>query len=364
MGQVSGEAETLQRFDVGHLTRFVTAVFIAVGVRPADAAIAAAIVITSDLRGIDSHGLPRVRFYVDFFKAGVIDVKATPTIERETASTAAIDAHNGFGPPAAHWAMERCLEKAEATGLAFVTVRNSNHFGIAGYYATMGLPRGLAALAMTNATPLVVPTYGREAMLGTNPLAFAVPAGSEPPFILDMATSAVAWGKVEIARRADAALPAGWALDTAGQPTADPQTAVALQPLGGAHETGGHKGYGLSALVDILCGPLAGAAFGVHIAGSRTRPRRPAGIGHFFAAWRPDAFRPIAEFRDDLDIFLAELRATAPLPGHERVYVPGDLERLAEADRRQHGIPLHHRVIADLEAVAAETGVPFDAAIR
>ena len=342
------------RFDAARLTRFTAAVLTTTGLAPERAAIAAEILVASDLRGVDSHGVPRLSWYLARIAQGAIDMRATPTIERETPTTAAIDARNGFGPPAAHWAMARCIEKAADLGVAFVTVRNSNHFGIAAYYAMMALGRGLAGLAMTNASPLVVPTFAREALLGTNPLAVAIPGGRERPFVLDMATSAVAWGKIEIARRKGAPLAPGWALDAAGRETTDPAAALHLQPLGG------HKGYGLAALVDILCGPLAGAAISANIAGSRAAPR-PANIGHFFAAWRPDAFRPMEEFRADVDALLATLRGAEPLPGHDRVYVPGELEALAEEDRRRHGIPLHPAVVADLEAVAAATGVPFDA---
>ncbi len=357
MGAPAGE-RGYPRFDAARLTRFTAAVFESVGMAPADAAIAAEVLVASDLRGVESHGVPRLRWYLQSIAEGVIDLRATPALERETAATAAIDARNGFGPPAARWAMAHCLDKAAETGVAFVTVRNSNHFGIAAYYAMMGLDRGLAGLAMTNASPLVVPTFGREALLGTNPIGIAVPAGRERPFVFDGATSQVAWGKIEIARREEHPIPEGWALDADGQETTDPEAATFLQPLGG------HKGYALGAFVDILCGPLAGAAVSFNVAGSRAAPRRPSGIGHFFAAWRPDAFRPAEDFQADIDAFLIALRSAEPAPGHDRVYVPGELEFLAEEDRRRHGIPLHPKVVADLEAVAAETGVPFDARIE
>lgn len=352
------------RFDAARLTGFVAAVFEAVGMRAADAALSAEILVAADLRGVDSHGVPRLRSYVNRIGTGTIDLGATPTIERETPTTALIDAHNGFGPPAAHWAMGRCLDKAADLGVAFVAVHDSNHFGACAYYAMMALERGLVGVAMTNATPLVVPTFARAPLLGTNPFAVAVPAGRERPFVLDIATSAVAWGKIEIARRKEQAIPRGWALDAAGDPTTDPGAAVYLQPLGGGPETSGHKGYGLAALVEILCGPLSGAALSMNVPSSRAgAPRRPARLGHFFAAWRPDAFRPIEEFQADLDAFLVALRTAEPAPGHDRVYVPGELEFLAEEERRREGIPLHPRVVADLEAVAAQTGVPLDARI-
>lgn len=360
--QTGGEAPAgSPRFDAGRLTRFTAAVLETTGLAPERAAIAAEILVASDLRGVDSHGVPRLSWYLERIDQGLIDMRAEPVVVRETPTTATVDARNGFGPPAAHWAMARCIAKAAEAGVAFVAVRHSNHFGIAGYYAMMALEHGLIGMAMTNATPLVVPTFAREPLLGTNPIAVAVPAGREAPFVIDLATSTVAWGKVEIARRKGSPLVPGWALDTEGRETTDPYAAHYLQPLGGPTATGGHKGYSLAAFVDILCGPLAGAAASFNVAGTRTVPPRPSDIGHFFAAWRPDAFRPLEEFQADMDAFLATLRHAAPAPDHDRVYVPGELEFLAEADRRRHGIPLHPRVAADLEAVAARTGVPFDA---
>lgn len=351
------------RYDAARLTRFTAAVLEAVGLPADSAALSAEILVAADLRGVDSHGVPRLRFYLDRIAAGTLDVKATPTIERETPVTATVDARNGFGPPAAHWAMSRCLDKAAESGVAFVTVRNSNHFGACAYYAMMGLERGLIGLAMTNAGPLMVPTFARRPLLGTNPLAVAVPAGRERPFVLDMASTAVAWGKVEIAQRKEQTMPLGWTLDAAGEPTTDPHLARFLQPLGGDYLTGGHKGYGLGTFVDILCGPLGGAAISLNVGSSRARPPRPANLGHFFAAWRPDAFRPLAEFQADVDELLMRLRTAEPAPGHDRVYVPGELEFLAEEERRQRGIPLHPKVAAELASIAAETGVPFDARI-
>jgi L-2-hydroxycarboxylate dehydrogenase (NAD+) len=351
----------LPRYDVERLTGFTTAVLERAGVRPADAATSAEILVTADVYGIESHGIARLGYYAGLIGKGLIDLEATPAIERETAVTAAIDARNGFGPPSARWAMTCCVGKAAESGMAIVTVRNSNHFGIAGYYAMMAASRGLVGMAATNAGPQVVPAGGLKPMLGTNPLAVAVPAGRERPFLLDMATSTVSWGKIEIARRAGRAIPPGWALDSGGEVATDPETADLMLPLGSGEARAGHKGYGLAALVDILCGPLAGAAFGPFVSGMRTRPPRPSGIGHFFAAWRPDAFRPVEEFRADMDGLIRALHDSAPAPGHDRVRVAGDPELDAEQERRAHGVPIHPAVLADLEAIGARMGVPFPA---
>lgn len=357
------DSPTRIRFDGERLTAYTAAVFEAAGALAEDAAIVAQVLVASDLRGIDSHGVPRLPMYLHMIEAGVVDLHARPEIVQETPATLAVDARNGLGHPASHWAMARCIGKAREVGVAFATVRHSNHFGIAGYYAAMALEHDLAGMAMTNATPLVVPTFGRDPMLGTNPIGIAVPAGNEQPFVLDVATSAVAWGKIEIARREEKSLPLTWAVDEAGLPTADPMAARYLQPLGGARENSGQKGYGFGTFVEIMCGPLAGAAISLHVAGSRTVPPRPSGTGHFFAAWRPDAFRPLAEFKAEMDEFLHALRTAEPAPGCERVYVAGDPEAAAELDRRANGIPLHPLVVAELEEIGRRFGVPFDCAV-
>ncbi|MCC6313115.1 MAG: Ldh family oxidoreductase [Thermomicrobiales bacterium] len=350
------------RISASALTQFAAAVLAWAGLRPEDAAVSAEILVTSDLFAIESHGVARLGYYLSLIEAGVIDLTARPVIERETPSTATIDAGNGFGPPAAHFAMAACVAKAKENGVAFVTVRDSNHFGIAGYYAMMAVAEGLAGLAATNGGPQAVPTNGRITMLGTNPLAVGIPAGQERPFLLDMATSQVSWGKIELARRAGESIPPGWALDAEARPTTDPWAADLLLPLGSDAAGGGHKGYGLASLVDILCGPFAGSAFGQHVAGMRSRRQGAARIGHFFAAWRPDAFRPMEEFRADVDTLLAELRATPPAPGHDRVYVAGEREFLAEDERRRHGIPLHSALLAELRAIAARASIPLELA--
>ncbi len=350
------------RYDAERLRWFTRAVFERVGVKPGDAAVAAEILVASDLRGIESHGMPRLRAYLDRIAAGAINLEATPTIDRETAVTAAVDGQNGLGLSVAHWAMDLCVRKALASGLAFVTVRGSNHFGIAGYYATMALERGLVGVAATNAAPLMVPPHARRPLLGTNPVAMAVPAGKERPFVLDIALTTVAWGKVEIARREEQPIPLGWALDEAAQPTTDPFTARYLQPLGGMRETGGHKGYGLATFFDVLCGPLGGAGFSLAIPRAYEAATQ-SNTGHFFAAWQPEAFRPREEFEAEVDAMLRALRDAEPAEGFEQVYVAGDYEFAAEEDRRANGIPLHPQVVAELEKIAGETDVPFDALV-
>lgn len=349
------------RFDVERLTAFAADLLTACGIRAEDAPRAAETLLVADLRGVASHGMARLPHYAQRLRRGLVAADAELVTVRETAATLALDANNGFGLTQAPRAMQRTIAKAGAAGLCLTTVRRSNHFGIAGHYALMAARRGLGGMAMTNASPLVVPTFGAHAMLGTNPIAFAVPTGDGPPLVLDMSTSAVAWGKIEIARRANAPIPLGWALDEQGQPTTDSHAVRALTPLGGEPATSGHKGYGLAVMVDVLCGPLAGAAWSSHVSGARG-PNREATIGHTFMAWRIDAFRDPADFFADLNAMLADLRATQPMPGHEAtgVLIPGDPEIAAELTNRALGVPVQPAVLDELRRLAEELDVPFD----
>lgn len=348
------------RFAEEQLAAFAAAAFAAAGLGEADATKAADFLLIADRRGIDSHGVARLAGFVRRLRAGLIDPTAELTIIRETPATIAMSANNGLGLLLAPAAMERCIAKAEATGLCLATVRASNHFGIAGAYALMAAERGLGGLAMTNASPIVVPVFGAKPMIGTNPLAFAVPTGAGRPLVLDMSTSTVAWGKIELARRAGLPIPRGWGVTDDGQPTTDPSQVRWLVPLGGERATSGHKGYGLGVMVDVLCGILAGAATSGHIARS-TSTTPGQGIGHTFIVWQIEAFRDREEFLAEVDTLLAELRATPPAPGHEEtgVLIPGDPEAAAEERNRRDGIPVHAEVLVELRALAEEIGIDF-----
>ncbi len=355
------------RYDGARLTEFVTGIFSSVGMPAKLAALNARILVDADIRGIDSHGVPRLPGYIKAIQAGRVDVGATPVIVQETAATARVDGRNGFGLANAHWAMELAIQKARQSGVGFVTLSHTNHFGAASHYPLQALPHDLIGLAMTNAGGLVIPTNARDPLLGTNPLAVAVPSGKEQPFVIDMACSTVAWGKIEIARREEKLIPFGWAVDAEGDPTQDPFAARYLLPLGGERATGGQKGYGLAMVVEVLCGPLSGAALSFDQRAYRAEPgtvsARPANIGQFFGAWDPAAFRPLDEYRADVDRLVSTLRNAPPAEGHERVYVPGDFEFAAEAERRQHGIPLHPQVVAELARLGKGAKVLFDAAL-
>jgi L-2-hydroxycarboxylate dehydrogenase (NAD+) len=349
-----------QRIDHETLREWVTNVLMTCAYSREDAAIIADVLVESDLRGIDSHGVPRLaRLYINRLDAGVIDPKAQLKVVRETAATITFDAQHGIGPLMAYRAMERCLDKAQAAGTCIATVGHSDHFGIAGYYATMALDRpGMAGIAMTNATPLLVPTFGKEAMLSTAPIAAAFPAGEQNPFILDGATTAVAWGKIEIYRRWNKPIPLGWAVDAEGKSTTDPFAAVALMPLGSERETSGQKGYGLALLVEMLCSQLSGSLWSKDVVYSRGETDRPADTSHAFIAIDIEAFRPLDEYTASVDTMLGQIRDAQPAEGHERVMVPGDPELIAKADRLERGIPLHPLVIEDLRDVGERKGVP------
>jgi L-2-hydroxycarboxylate dehydrogenase (NAD+) len=359
-----------QFFPIEHLRKFVVQVFTRLGVPPTDADQAADVLIAADRRGIDSHGVARLKAYCDYITAGRVQSVATLTLLSETPSTAALDGGNGLGLVIGPRANAIAIEKALAVGTGWVTVRNSTHYGIAGYYAVAAAERGLIGWSMTNAARAVVPPGGAERMLGTNPIAVAFPGGnSEPPIVIDFATSAVAFGKIQIAMRAGKRVPEGWIVDRDGQPTTDPHdvnSGGALLPLGGDIDGGGHKGYCLGALVDLLSGVLGGASWGPFVPpfllGQHAEPERSVGpgIGHFFGAMRIDAFIDPAEYRTRIDDWIKTFRATKPAAGSAGVLVPGDPERLAEAERMAKGVPLPAAVVADLKTVGERVGVPFE----
>ncbi len=351
------------RFTRTELALFVARVFERFGLASDRAATSAYFLLIADLRGVESHGIARLPYYANRFLRGLVNVDAVLSVVRESPSTLALDAQNGLGLALAPLAMEATIAKAAETGICLTTVRASNHFGIAGAYAQMAADRGLGGIAMTNSSPVVVPTFGSVPMLGTNPIAFAVPrsdAGDVPPLVIDLATSTVAWGKIEVARRANSPIPIGWALDEAAMPTTDPHAARYLTPLGGERLTGGHKGYALAMMVDVLCGPLGGGAWSLHVSGVRGGDAA-AGTGHMFTAWRIDSFQDRQSFFADIDDMVTQLTATPVAPGdHQPVMVPGDPELAAERENADRGIPVRVEVLAELRALAHEIGVQFD----
>lgn len=352
------------RFTEEDLGALVQQLFEAAGVGTENAAQATRALLLADLRGIESHGVARLPGYIRRLRNGKIDANADLTVDRETPSTIAFNANNGLGLISARRAMTRCIAKAEETGICMATVRRSNHFGIAGTYALMAAEQGLGGMAMTNSSAIVVPMFSKEPMLGTDPLAFAVPTGGLP-FCLDMSTATVAFGKIEIARRAGLPIPLGWGLDEDGRPTTDPNAVRGLSPLGGSLEMCGHKGYGLGLMVEIFCGQLASNAWSHEIGASYDSDAPTEGTGHAFIAWRIDAFRDLDEFKRDIDGMLSTLRGNQvsdDYPG-KQVLVPGDPESEAEAHNREHGIPVRRTVLKQMAEVARECGVEMPFAV-
>ncbi|MGD0052566.1 MAG: Ldh family oxidoreductase [Vulcanimicrobiaceae bacterium] len=345
------------------LTRFVATVLERVGIAPEDAAIVADVLVAADLRGIESHGVGRLEsYYVSRLRGGLMAPHPTVTTVRETPTSILVDAGNGLGHPVAKHTMEAVLAKAGQTGAAFGAVRNSNHYGIAGYYAMLALDRDMIGIASTNTVRYGAPTFGRDILLGTNPLAFAIPAQNEPAFVLDFATTTVPRGKIEVYNRKKKQLNPGWAIDAQGRETLDPQTALkgALLPLGGyGVEHGGHKGYGLGLLVEILCGVLSGGKFGLDLPLPSDGPQ-PGAISHFFAAFKIDGFRDPAEFKADMDVELRSFKDSQKAAGQERIYVAGEIEYEKALYNREHGVPVHVKVWDGLQKLAGELDIPFD----
>jgi L-2-hydroxycarboxylate dehydrogenase (NAD+) len=353
------------------LVAFCVQVFTKVGVSEEDAQIAADLIVAADRRGIASHGVAHLRRYVDGLRAGTFAARPDVKIVTETPVTATIDAGAGLGQPVSYRAMQKAIQKARESGVGFVTVRNSNHHGVVALYAMMALQHDCIGLSLTNASAKVLPTFGGKPTLGTNPIAIAAPAGTQRPFVLDMATSAVALGKIEIADQVDKPIPEGWAMYKDGTPATDSHRAMdefkrnlgaGLLSLGGAGEIlGGHKGYGLAIGVEIFTALLSGAA-----PSPLTYPKTPEGkqlpanVGHFFAAWRVDYFRPIEEFKRAMDEYQLLLKGAPKAPGHDRIYIHGEKEFEAEERNRRDGIPINNKVASDLRKLAQEMQVKLE----
>ena len=347
------------------LRTFTQNIFLAMGCSEAHAVLATDVLLKSDLRGIDSHGVARLSGYIRLWEKQRINATPDIKIVYETATTATVDGDAGLGLVVAPFAMQIAIEKAKTYGSGWVSVRNSNHFGIAGYHALMAVEQDMIGFAMTNASPLVAPTFSNERLLGTNPMCYAFPAGQYPPVIVDMATSAAANGKLEIAQRSGKRVPEGWIQDGQGNFTTDPhalKSGGSLLPLGSDREHGSHKGFGLSATVDILSGVLSGANYGPWVPPFVSFLEPPAnppgkGIGHFLGAMRVDGFRPAAEFKADMDNWIQRFKSASTVDPTQKVVIPGEPELEAEQDRMPNGIPLVDAVAKDLNELAVKLGV-------
>ncbi len=354
-------AET-KRYRFECVRDFAIRYFSAMGVPEIDAMIAADVLVSADLRGINSHGVIRLQsYYGNRLKDELINKNSPIKTLTETPATLALDGGNGLGPVVAYRAMSRCIEMADETGLAVTTVKNSNHFGIAGYYAMMALPEDMIGISLTNSQPLMAPTFGVSRILGTNPIAVAVPAGEEKPFVLDMATSIVPLGRVSVYEKTGQPMPEGWAINQEGEITQNPSEIIqggALLPLGGSALMRGYKGYGLSMLVDLLSGVLAGAAFGENV--GRPSRERNADVGHFFAALKIVNFRSVESFKADMDDYIRSIKESPKLPGQERIFIHGEKEAELVERNMKEGLPLLDEIVSALEKAGQHAKVPFD----
>jgi L-2-hydroxycarboxylate dehydrogenase (NAD+) len=357
--------DALTVFPAEQLESFTNRVLLHFGTSDEDADAAAKLLILGDLRGIDSHGIARLFSYYSMLKIDRLNPRPEISVVRETATTATLDGDNGLGLIVGPKANRVAMDKADEVGSGWVAVRNTNHFGIAGYYVMEALKRDQIGQAMTNTTRIVAPLWGAERMLGTNPIAIAFPGLEEPPIVIDMATPAAAYGKLEMAMRKGESIPDGWAIDAAGDPTNDPHQMAhggAMLPLGSTREMGGHKGFCLSSMVDLLCGPLSGANWGPFTPPftlDHAEPPRQVGVGlgNFFGAMQIEAFIDASEFKRQIDDWIRTMRATKPAPGTDGPIIPGDPERLAHEQRQHSGIPLVAAVVKDLRTIEAETGI-------
>jgi LDH2 family malate/lactate/ureidoglycolate dehydrogenase len=350
------------------LYNFTYSVFKNIGCSDNDATIATNVLLAADIRGIDSHGIARLSGYIRLWEAGRINSKPNIYVKHQTPSTAVVDGDAGLGLVVAPYAMHIAIDKAEKVGTGWVSVCNSNHFGIAGYHAMMALEKDMIGVAMTNASALVAPTFSIERMLGTNPIAVAIPAKHQPPFVADFATTTAANGKLEILQRKNEDAPLGWVQDKDGNASTNAnelKNGGTLLPLGSDREHGSHKGYALGSIVDIFSAVLSGASYGpwappfpAYVPMPENMPGK--GLGHFFGAMRIDAFRPADEFKQHMDNWIERFRKARPAGNYEKVLIPGDPEREMGSIRMKKGIPVVESVADDLKRLALKFNLEFD----
>lgn len=346
-------------FPYQQLYEYTNSVFIKMGCSDDDAKLATTVLLSADVRGIDSHGVARLSGYVRLWQNKRINTKPNIQIIHETPSTATVDGDAGLGLVVAPKAMQIAIDKSTNVGTGWVSVQNSNHFGIAGYHAMMALQHDMIGIAMTNASALVAPTFSVEKMLGTNPIAVAIPAKEQPAFVADFATTTAANGKLEILQRKNLDTPIGWVQDEDGNETTDAHALKkngALLPLGSDRDHGSHKGYALGSIVDIFSAVLSGASYGpwappfpAYVPMPENMPGK--GLGHFFGAMRVDAFRPADEFKQHMDNWIGRFRTAKPASIFNKVLIPGDPEREMTEVRMIEGIPLVSTIVDDLEKV-------------
>lgn len=355
------------RVDHVLLKSYVAKIFEKLGVRKWEAETVADVLVTADLFGISSHGVQRTRRYVDGIRAGNINIRARPKVIVERGAIAVIDSCNGLGQPVSVKAMDLAVEKAKNYGVSLVLVRNSNHFGIAGYYSLKAVEKGFIGIAITNSVNLVTYTNTIERIIGTNPIAVGIPKREPPPILFDAATSVVPVGKIEIYSKQNKVIPPGWVIDFNGNILHGNAEYIlrrirakeaALLPLGGlGEEHGGHKGSGLSFIIDIISGVLSGAAWSIHV--GYTVGEKPSNVGHAFMAIDIEAFMPIEEFFNRLQQYVNEIKSARKHPDADRIWIPGEKAWYTMITRKKIGIPLHKNVYRELIGIG-KVGVEME----
>ncbi|MFX0001291.1 MAG: Ldh family oxidoreductase [Candidatus Hermodarchaeota archaeon] len=359
-------SEDIVYIDAITLENFMRDVFIKLGVPEVDANIIADVLITSDLRGIDSHGIQRCKMYYDRIKAGIYEAKTKIDVIKDGPTTALLDGNCGMGHVIAYKAMQMAIEKAKKYGLGAVAVRNSTHFGIAGYYSLMAIKEGMIGLAVTNARPSIPPTFGAEPMLGTNPLTIGAPTDEDFPFLIDCATSIIQRGKVELNARINKLLPENTVIDDKGEILTDPNKVLekmlerkaSLLPLGGKGEdTAGYKGYGYATVVELFSAALQEGIYLRDTLGIVENGQKRLKVGHFFLAINTTSFIDINSFKKTAGNIMRDLRNSRKIPGEERIFTAGEKEYIAEKERKQRGIPLNKSLQNDIKIMLNELGL-------
>ncbi len=357
----------IMKYTYDYLNKFTTDVLTKMGFSPEVSAQCAKVFLAAELRGHSTHGVIRIGDYFKLWEAGRINTKPSVRIVHETPSTAVVDGDGTIGMIPAKYSMELAIKKAKDVGTGWVSTNNSSNFGIAGYYAMMALEHDMIGITMTNASPLVAPTFSAEALLGTNPIAIAIPAKTQPPFVADFATTPINRGKFTMAAKKGESIGYGFAQDKQGNPSNDPtilEKGGSILPLGGDRLHGSHKGYALGAIVDIFSAVFSGANFGPFVPPMVAylpllETKVGAGLGHFFGAMRIDAFQDADVFKSRMDLWIETFRKAKPADGQERVLIPGDPEREQEVKIMAGGIELIPQVEADLKGVAEKLGLFF-----
>ncbi|UIO40104.1 Ldh family oxidoreductase [Brevibacillus brevis] len=340
------------------LEQVVTEVLVQAGARHEHARLVAESLIHADLRGIESHGLARLPIYIQRIEAGLIELNDEPVVWKQDGATALVDGKNHLGAVVGVAALEEAIKLSRQMGIGLVGVRHSNHFGSCSYYAERAITEGKILIVLSNAPEAMAPTGGIRPFFGTNPIAAGIPAGEEPSFLLDMATSVAARGKIALAVKKGESIPADWAIDANGKETTDPTKALlgSLLPIGGA------KGYGLAMFIDILCGLLTGAATGPHVKSLYDNWHDPQNVGHLFLTVDIERFMPLPDFCANMDAYIREVKSVPRKEGVSDIFIPGEIESRKKQERMENGIPFDPNLTKELSQLCRTYGVDLQAA--